>query len=367
MITIILRKMKTSIYKSGFLLLLALTFTGLSLQAQEVTKEYHKEYSANQNTNLSINNKYGDVVVSTWDRNSIVIDVKVTVLLPNRERAEKLLSYIDVIFTEEGDNISARTFIDEKFSFTGWGNTSRNFSIDYTVNMPEGNDLAVTNRYGNTELGEHSGKISLDIKYGDVKATDLSRGNVKPLSYLNIAYGKADIERTGWLDVTARYSGSLRIGRSQALLLDSRYSKLNLEETSSVVADSKYDNIRIGTMNNLVIDCGYDDILIETLNKKLVFDGQYGSFTIEEIPESFENLEVRTKYTGVRLGIDDNANYELDARLSYGDLRFDSERFRHKRQIIENTSKEYSGTMGEEESPASRVSIVSSYGTVRLD
>lgn len=367
MIILILRKMKTSIYKSGFLLLLALTFTGLSLQAQEVSKEYHKEYSANQNTSLSINNKYGDVVVSTWDRNQIVIDVKVTILLPNREKAEKLMSYIDVIFTEEGENISARTFIDERFGFTGWGNSSRRFSIDYTVNMPEGNDLAVTNRYGDTELGEHSGKVSLDIKYGDLKAIDLTRGNVKPLSYLNIAYGKADIDRAGWLDVTARYSGSLRIGRSQALLLDSRYSKLNLEETSSVVADSKYDNIRIGTMNNLVMDCGYADIVIGTLSRKLVFDGQYGSFTIEQIPEKFEDLEVRTKYTGVRLGIASSADYELDARLSYGDLRFDSERFRHTRQIIENTSKEYSGIMGEEESPAARVSIVASYGTVRLD
>ncbi len=359
--------MKTSISKSGLLLLLALTITGLSLEAQEVSKDYHKEYTTNENTSLSINNKYGDVIVRTWERNSIVIDVKVTILLPSRERAEKLLSYIDVIFSEEGDNISARTFIDEKFSFTGWGNTSRRFSIDYTVSMPKGTDLAVVNRYGDTELGEHRGKVSLDIKYGDLKAEELSRGNVKPLSYLNIAYGKADIEEAGWLDVTARYSGSMRIGKSQALLLDSRYSKLNLQETSSVVADSKYDNIRIGTINNFVIDCGYADIVIETLNRKLVFDGEYGSFTIEEIPEGFEDLEVKTRYTGVRLGIDHNASYQLDARLSYGDLRFDSDRFRHKRQIIENTSKEFSGIMGEEEAPASKVSISSSYGTVRLN
>jgi len=359
--------MKTLVFKSSFLLLLALTFTGLSLTAQEVTKDYHKEYTTNENTSLSISNKYGDVTIHTWDKNSIVIDVKVTILLPDRERAEKLLSYIDVQFAEEGDNISARTFIDEKFNFSGWGNSSRRFSIDYTISMPEGNDLAVANKYGDTELGVHSGKVSLDIKYGNLKAIDLTRGNVSPLSYLNIAYGKADIDRTGWLDVTARYSGSLRIGKSQALLLDSRYSKLNLEETSSAVIDSKYDNYRIGTINNLVIDCGYADIVITTLKKKLVFDGSYGSFTAEEIPDKFENIEVRSKYTGVNLGIASNANYELDARLSYGDLRFDSDRFRHKRQIIENTSKEYSGTMGEEESPAAKVSIDSSYGTVKLD
>ena len=64
-------------------------------------------------------------------------------------------------------------------------------------------------------------------------------------SNLNIAYGKGTIEEAGWLNLTERYVGSMEIEKSQALLLDSKYSKLALGETSSMVGESKYDNIRI--------------------------------------------------------------------------------------------------------------------------
>ena len=108
------------------------------LKAEEVTKEFHKEYKAGPNTTLDINNKYGDVVIQSWDKDQIVIDVKITVELPNQEKAQKLISYIDVIFSESENLISAKTVIDDKFSFTGWGGDSKKFSIDYNIKMPAG-------------------------------------------------------------------------------------------------------------------------------------------------------------------------------------------------------------------------------------
>ena len=70
--------------------------------------------------------------------------------------------------------------------------------------------------------------LNLDIKYGNLTAGKLTRGNVKPLSKLSLAYGKASIDETGWLDMIVRYAGSVEITKSQALLIDSKYSKLSL-------------------------------------------------------------------------------------------------------------------------------------------
>ncbi len=39
-------------------------------------------------------------------------------------------------FSRKRELISAKTVIDEKFSFTGWSGDSRKFSIDYNVKMP---------------------------------------------------------------------------------------------------------------------------------------------------------------------------------------------------------------------------------------
>lgn len=358
--------MKKVLCKTGILLIPVLVLSG-ALSAQPVTKEYHKKYTAGPGTTLNIGNKYGFVKVSTQAQNEVTIDVKVTVELPNRERAEKLISYIDVQFSEGENMISAKTVIDEKFNFTGWGIHSRKFSIDYTVNMPADINLTLLNRYGNTELDDIDGQVNLDIKYGNLTAGSLTRGNEKPLNRLNLAYGDASINSAGWMDLIVRYAGNVEVKKCQALLLDSRYSKMGFGETSSLVGESKYDNLRIGKINNLILDAGYSDISIETLNKKLKFDGGYGALTVEQIPTGFESIETNTRYLGVKLGIDTDASYSLDAKLSYGDLKFDESNFQHQRRIVENNRNETSGIVGKESEPSAVVKVTASYGSVRLE
>jgi hypothetical protein len=363
------RKMKKSVYKSGMLLLLsALFLLPLKIMAQEVTKEFHKEYKAGKNTTLNISNRYGDVVIQSWEKDQVIIDIKVSVDLPNKERAEKLLGYIDIQF-EEGENlITANTVIDNKFLFSGWGNESKRFSIDYNIKMPAGINLTLENNYGNADLDEHHGLINLDIKYGNLTAAKLTRGNEKPLNRLNIAYGKASIDEAGWLDLRARYAsgGGVEIKKSQALLIDSRYSKLVIGETSSIVSESKYDNISIGNINNLVMMCGYSAIKINKLLRKLNFQGSYGSCSVNEIPAGFESLEVKVSYMGVRLGIDETSTYKLDANARYGSIKFNEEKFKNGKHISENNSTVISGIFGSQISPSSTVKVTTAYGSVKL-
>jgi hypothetical protein len=364
--TLIVQKMKKLVYKSGTLLFITLCFISFTLSAQEVKKEFHKEFTAGANTTLEISNRYGDVVIQSWDKDQVVIDVLVTVELPNKEKAEKLLSYIDVQFSDNGNNISAKTVIDDKFNFSGWGGESKRFSIDYTIKMPAVTALTLSNKYGNTDLDELNGLVSLDIKYGNLTAGKLTRGNGKPLNRLNLSYGKASITDAGWLDLYARYAGNINIERCQALLLDSKYSKLNMGDISSIVGESKYDNLKIDNINNLVLDNGYTETNIGILTKKLNYSGSYGSFSIDEVKEGFEEIDIETHYMGVRLGINESASYNLEARVSYGGLKFNEDNFRNQKRIIQNNSTELSGIVGKEESPSAKVNIQASYGSVKL-
>ena len=209
--------------------------------------------------------------------------------------------------------------------------------------------------------------MDLDIKYGNITAGKLTRGNIKPLSRLNLAYGKGTINETGWFNLTERYVGSMEIEKSQALLLDSKYSKLILGETSSIVGETKYDNIKIENIKNLVLENGYTEVSIGELTKKLSYTGSYGSFSIDRIPAGFESIDIETHYMGVNLGIEESASYNLEAKLSYGGLKYNEDGFKNQRRIVENNSTELSGTVGKEENPSSKVNIVASYGTVRLN
>jgi len=360
-----IRTMKKQFYKQVPLFFIAAILLTSQVHAQEVSKEYHKEYNTDASTTLELSNKYGDVVIESWNNNQIIIDVKVTVEVPGRDRAERLLGMIDVEFTEGQDAVEAKTVIDNSFNFSGWGG-NKHFRIDYNVKMPEKTPLTLSNRYGNTDIDNLSGPVTLDIKYGDLAIEKLSRGNEKPINSLTLAYGKAIIEEAGWLEINSRYSGSLEIQRSQALLIDSRYSKLRIGETSSIVSDSKYDNFKIEEINNLVMISGYTTADIGTLTKKLDFEGSYASLNVENIPSGFESLDVKTKYMNVKLGIAKSASYELDGQASYGNIKINRENFRYQRNIVQNNSTELSGVVGSDESPKSRVSIKSSYGTVTL-
>jgi hypothetical protein len=358
--------MKKAEYKPGRFLFIFLFLVSFTLSAQEVSKEFHKEYAAGTNTTLDISNRYGDVIIQSWDKEQVVIDVKVTLEFPNKEKAEKLLSYIDVQFSERDNLISAKTIIDDKFNFTGWGLNSKKFSIDYNIKMPVATALKLANKYGDTEIDELHGLVNLDVRYGDLSAGKLTRGNIKPLSSLNLAYGKGTISETGWLDLTVRYVGNLEIKKSQALLIDSKYSKLSLGETSSIVGESKYDNIRIQSINNLVLENGYTETNIGILTKKLNYTGSYGSFSIDQITAGFESLDIETRYMGIKLGIEENANYKLKAKVTYGGLKYNEDNFKNQRRIVENNSTEVTGIIGKEESPSAEVNIVASYGSIKL-
>jgi hypothetical protein len=366
--------MKKLFYNTSILLIQALFLLSFTVSAEEVNKEIHKEFAAQKGTNLSIINKYGDVVVESWTTNQIVIDVKITVELPDKARAEKLMEYINVQFTEEGNNIDAETIIDDNFTFTGWGGDTRRFRIDYTVKMPADANLDVDNKYGNSVIGELTGLVNVIGKYGDIDIFKISRNNEKPYSTVNISYGKVSIDNCGWLDITARYCSMFEILNAKALLIDTRYSKFDIANVSSIVmgtstaeTGSKYDNIKIGNINNIVATSSYTTFSISKLSKKLDIQAKYGKISVDEIPSGFESINVGADYCGIDLGIDENASYYLDANAKYGDINFNEDNFKIEQRVYENTSKSVTGISGKNANPASKVTIRTSYGSVDLN
>jgi hypothetical protein len=97
-----------------------------------------------------------------------------------------------------------------------------------------------------------------------------------------------------------------------------------------------------------------------------VLDAGYGSLNIDIIPSGFESIKVDTHYTAIRLGIDSEASYNLDAKLTYGGLKYNEDNFQNKKRIVENNSTEVSGTVGKEVSPSANVNIEATYASVKL-
>jgi hypothetical protein len=358
--------MKKQLFRALTLTTAILITSAIPINAQELTKDFNKTFTVSPSTVVSISNRYGDVKFETWNKNEVVIDVKVTVEMSSADRSEKLLSLIDVEFFESDTSVGAKTILDERFSSATRGMGKSRFSIDYTVKMPGNNTLHAANRYGNIGLGNHSGRVNIDLKYGNLAAMNLSRGNIKPLNTISIAYGKATIEEANWLSASIRYTNDLTITRVQAMTLDSRYSKIAVEDAGSLVIDSKYDNINVRNINNFVVNCAYTSTRLGTVSNTLDVEARYGSFDATTVPAGFESIAVDGAYCGIGIGIDPSSRYKLDARVSYGSLSYCEECVEIQRRIVESNTKEVSGIAGGDANPAATVDIKSSYGSVRL-
>jgi len=359
--------MKPSLFKQRIMTLaVILSAATLTAAAEEISKDYHKEFTPGPNSTLSISNKYGDVVTETWAENKIVIDVKVTIEQGSAEKAKKMLEMINVEFSESGNDFSAKTVFDEDFSSSHWGSDNNHFSIDYNIKMPANVDLNIENKYGNTDIDDMSGRVSVELKYGNLYAGKLSRGNDKPLNEFSVAYGKVSIEQLSWGKIEVRYCGSVEIQKATALAIDSKYSKISIEDVSSIVCDSRYDGYSISNVNNFVADGGYTNFNIKSATKKVEVETRYGNLIVNHVSAGFSSINVTAGYCSVKLGIDTSACYLLEADSRYGSIKLDDSNFDPQKRIIGNTSSEVSGISGKCKDPKSTVNVSTSYGSVTL-
>ncbi|NOQ24413.1 MAG: hypothetical protein GQ564_03545 [Bacteroidales bacterium] len=361
--------MKAPIFKSVLLLIFVqiLVITSAKAESEEFSKNLHKDYDANENTLLVIQNKFGDVDINNWDKNKVSIDVTITVDHKNEEKAKELIEYIEVEFNQSGNTIEAITKIDEKFSkwntFT-FNDNQKEFSIDYKVNIPKNIKLDLLNKYGSVFINEVAGHTKISVKYGNLKINKLTRENIKPLNEIYLGYSNGTIEDCKWLNLNIKYS-ELKIRECKALIAVTKYSELSVENASSIVCESKYDDYKLGKIANFVTSSAYTDFEINEIYKKLEFDNRYGSLSVDYVPANFEKITIENEYGNIDLGIDPNASYKIKGYAKYADIDYANEG--RVSRIKESTSLQVEGLVGKDNSTKSFIEINTKYGNVELE
>ena len=358
--------MKKILYKIG-LFITALLLSSSVAFSYDVSKEYHKTYSVDKDYILGLNNMYGDIIVETNDGNSVEIDVFVELSSKKQELAQEMLSLINVDFVEEGKKIVVKTSI--KDNNTIWKIRNKSFNIRYVVSMPSWLNLSVVNKYGDTKINRLDGAFNADLKYGNLNISELTRGNDNSVAQIKSSHGSVNIDKANWVYLNVSYSSSVVIGSAQAIALYSRYSDITVDTyINSMVINSKYDKYSLKDVSNLVIDASYTDINIDNILKKFNIDCKYGSVDVNKISAEFSELIVDSDYTDFELGIDPNSHYQLDANLSYGDLKIDRSMYSNLTFIDSNNKVDVSGEYNATSSkPISVVKLRSSYGDIELD
>ncbi len=347
--------------------LVILTTTAIVAVGQErVAKTYQKEFALTENSNIYLENRFGQMNIENWDKNSISITIEIKVDYPEGDKATRLLKGINIEFTQTGNDISAITKIEEDFMKT-WGrhfdSDSKDFSIDWEVKMPKQASITLVNKYGDIFVNELTGKCNIDLRYGNLKANRIFRDKSEPLSTLNISYGNASIDEVNWYKAEIKYA-KLNITKAKAIVILSRGSKIAIDQVNSIVTESRYDTYSIGVISNFVGEGDYTTFRIDELTKKFDLTVKYGDVKVDKIPAGFESIKFNGGYSGIYLGIDPSASYYLTGDSSYGDIKFSSE---NRINRIENpTHTEVEGLIGNDENTKSKVNVTIRYGSAKL-
>ena len=357
--------MKRQLYKYGILLLLVLP---LNLLANNDFKGKHtkektikKEYSVNSDALLKVSNSYGNLNITSWNENRIVIEVHIQVNGNNEEKVEKKLNEIYVDFEASSSIVSARTiFNDNKSSWNfNWGNNSNvNMQIDYNIKVPVKNSVHLNNDYGSIILDRIDGHAKITCDYGRLEIGELHGRNNQlsfdytsksTIGYINSGKISADysgftIEKAGDLDISADYTNST-INKMQNLTYSCDYGKIDIGEAKSISGNGDYINVKLGTIHG---------------NVNITSD--YGGIQINKMAADAGDISIRSDYTGIKIGYDPNYHFNFEISTDYAGVS-------GKDDFIMNVSREkssekyYQGYYGSSNS-SNTVNITSEYGGI---
>jgi len=341
------------------LLLFSLAYNGYADNRKDYTKTIKKEFSITKDGEVKIDNKFGKVVVNTWEKNSVKIAVTVIVRADSEKEAQPLFERIAINFSNGRDFVKAKTEIEAKKSgWWGWGGWDNNndYAINYDVYLPATIELDLNNEHGETIIAQLSGDATIDIAHGNITAegflgeldleTAHSNGTIKAAKILkaDLSHSNIRFKNIGESDLETAHC-NIDIDNITTLRLDSRHTNFELGEIGDLRADSRHDDFEIEFINTIYSEAQHTQYDIEKVGKSIDFDFSHGGANIDHLATGFEEVTLHGSHADYRIRVADNATYTLDVEGSHAGIQYPRE-MDITYEKDSNNSKEVKGRLG---------------------
>lgn len=284
-------------------------------EKQEFTKkkEFNKSFNASKNDLVEVDNRFGNITITYWNKNEVSIRVVVEAKARNAERAQAYIDRVNIEMEKSGNTISAITSLTKNMN----GGSNESFSINYYINMPSGITCDLNQKYGNINMPENNaGKCMLHTKYGNVNGGSFS-GSLE----IETQYGNIDITDIKGGEFDLSY-GNAKINNATAAYIESKYSNVNIGQIDKLEMDIKYGNFEIGNINKGDLEVKYSQGNIRYLKNELSLDAlSYSTVNILELSAKFGSINVDAHYGNLDIKIPSDASFRVVAEdMKYGDF-----------------------------------------------
>lgn len=309
--------------KKILLCLFSLGFT-LSLLGQDTysqRKELSKSFPVTTATSIEVVNKYGDVILEVWEKDSVYIEVEIFAEAKKEEVLQQLLELAQIDLNSHGSFIIAKTDWGKNSSF--WSKSKNEISrafgsdqkiqIDYKIYCPANVTLDIKNKFGDIFLPSFTGEVFIELSHGDLRSRSLSQPRD-----IKVSYGKAILDRLEKGSITLEFS-EFRSKTAKQLSVYSRSSKIYIDNAEKLDFDSKNDEIYLGTIPEINGNFHFSTCEINSLTFYADIHQSYGSLTIKDLKESFSNVKIAPRKSDVVIYTDEMMSYDFSVYLKNGE------------------------------------------------
>jgi len=331
---------------------------GAQLFGADVSKQIAKTFALKSNTEVSIENKFGNIIINRWDKATLELKVNITVSSKSESSAQDILNGIDIKIT---DNISSGR-LDIVTETNENKNEKSSFSINYEINMPGNVPLKLANSFGNLVMGSHTGPLDVTVKFGQLIAEDLANANIA----VEFSNAKCEIETVSSGTVDLRF-GKMMIGEVGTVKISSQHSDMNIGNAQNITLDGRYGNFEIEKVKNLKGNLEFAGLKIGKLEESIIINSKHGNgLALGEVASSFREISLESQFSPVDIALQAGTQAKLYFDLEFGNLKANGEGINFSKVIKEQTTSQYEGFVGKS-TAAGLVKINSKYGNIRFD
>jgi len=285
---------------------ISLIFIFINFQGQEYNNSIEKSYPKDSINSLEIINKYGDIILTKWNKDSLKIKAILIIQSNNESRINKIKDDISFIFENKKEKVlSIRTNIGSSAGLLeNLFNAQNKFKLDYNVKIHyyvyiplfyELENLYLETKYGDISLGNTRTKLAIKLSHGSLICK-----NIENEAELNIFSSNICIENINELQINTLYS-DVNIKKAKKLEIESRVSSYNLDNSDNLKIKSHNDNFKINHVNKIDGNFYFTDVAINNLTKELNCLLNYGKLIINRLNKTVSFIYIDSEFSDIDL------------------------------------------------------------------
>ncbi len=298
---------------------LLVAYTSFLAAQSTSTKVVLRSFPMTSDGKVLVDSKYGDIEFSTWDRDSVRVEI--TIIVDDEE--EDLLERINPSFEFIEDYLEVSSHIEAKKQ----GYFHRMFrainplefdktevDIHYHVKLPVRTQINANNKYGDVIVNECPGAFNAHVEHGDIRISgDIGYSDV----YLRFGHLRSRTLKRGEIDVK---NGRVDITNAQHLELKSDGTEIEIDSIQTMRISSEKDHIVISSISSCTGDLKFSDIRIEQLTNFIDLKLHQTDLKINNISPGTSTLNLDQNSSDIELQMN-KSGIEITASLEGGLLR----------------------------------------------